>query len=534
MNEAVEQAREVAGRGPAGFVNAVLRRVGDTGPGGVDARSAGAGDRFDAGGSGCVFSPPGVGGAGARRALATHGGRADELDPLLRRTTRRHASTMAALPGLADVPDDARRTPYSPLGFRVAAATRRDDPRIGRTPAGAGRGLQLAALALSRAVPVTTGERWLDLCAGPGGKTAVLAAEACGDGAGLRRTRSRPPARVSCARRSQGCRWTCRCRSRTAACAPRRTRYDRILVDAPCTGLGALRRRPEARWRKSPGRPRRLTRAAARAARPRRSGRSEAGGDRRVRHVLAAPGRNRRSGRRRTREWGEAIEELDARAVITERRMRSPTCLLRPTAQGAPSCGPTATTPTPCPSRCFAGADPDTPVSRRRALPGGPRTPSAARRAPPGESGRAPRIQRSSTRGIRRAHSRSRSTAARVPCRRSRAPAESDDGPFACLEHRHAGCDGLMRFEQVHPARPTAPRPARADAVAVRVEARTERRDAELDGATAMSPPLTPLLAGRPTRSSHSPEKSYMPQLAMIDSTSRATASSPRLAASPG
>ncbi|HJB63230.1 MAG TPA: rRNA small subunit methyltransferase B, partial [Candidatus Microbacterium pullistercoris] len=29
-------------------------------------------------------------------------------------------------------------------------------------------------------------------------------------------------------------------------------RYDRILVDAPCTGLGALRRRPEARWRKTP------------------------------------------------------------------------------------------------------------------------------------------------------------------------------------------------------------------------------------------------------------------------------------------
>ena len=28
--------------------------------------------------------------------------------------------------------------------------------------------------------------------------------------------------------------------------------FDRILVDAPCTGLGALRRRPEARWRKSP------------------------------------------------------------------------------------------------------------------------------------------------------------------------------------------------------------------------------------------------------------------------------------------
>ena len=29
--------------------------------------------------------------------------------------------------------------------------------------------------------------------------------------------------------------------------------YDRVMVDAPCTGLGALRRRPESRWRRTPG-----------------------------------------------------------------------------------------------------------------------------------------------------------------------------------------------------------------------------------------------------------------------------------------
>jgi 16S rRNA (cytosine967-C5)-methyltransferase len=114
-------------------------------------------------------------------------------------------------------------------------------------------GSQLAALALSRARPIAPGERWLDLCSGPGGKAAVLAAEAANGGAVLLAnelvpTRARlvrnalavfadPPEVVE----GDG---------RRFAADP--GRFDRILLDTPCTGLGALRRRPEARWRKQP------------------------------------------------------------------------------------------------------------------------------------------------------------------------------------------------------------------------------------------------------------------------------------------
>ncbi|MGW6333303.1 RsmB/NOP family class I SAM-dependent RNA methyltransferase, partial [Nocardia rhamnosiphila] len=113
-------------------------------------------------------------------------------------------------------------------------------------------GSQLVALALTRApLHGADGGRWLDLCAGPGGKTALLGALADIDGfrvdavepaphrAELVRTATRGlPVQVHIAD------------GRDSGLA---AGYDRILVDAPCTGLGALRRRPEARWRRTPG-----------------------------------------------------------------------------------------------------------------------------------------------------------------------------------------------------------------------------------------------------------------------------------------
>ena len=110
-------------------------------------------------------------------------------------------------------------------------------------------GSQLIARAVA-SVPVDGDRgRWLDLCAGPGGKAALMGALAAIDGATVdavevsqhradlvRKAVSGLPVEVHTAD------------GRNPGLNPG---YDRVLVDAPCSGLGALRRRPEARWTKS-------------------------------------------------------------------------------------------------------------------------------------------------------------------------------------------------------------------------------------------------------------------------------------------
>lgn len=182
-------------------------------------------------------------------------GRAGELEQLLDADNASPAVALVALPGLADVAELGEPGRLAPTAARAPGG---DPASVPAVRAGRGRvqdeGSQLAALALSRARPVVPGERWLDLCAGPGGKAALLGAEAAVGGARLT-ANELVPARAGLVRRAlsvldpapevvegDGARFG----------ATHPGAFDRILLDAPCTGLGALRRRPEARWRKRP------------------------------------------------------------------------------------------------------------------------------------------------------------------------------------------------------------------------------------------------------------------------------------------
>ena len=109
-------------------------------------------------------------------------------------------------------------------------------------------GSQLVALALA-AAPIDGPDRtWVDMCAGPGGKAALLQALAQDRGARVLALELQPH-RTALVRRS-GVELVATADGRRPPMAAGTA--DRVLLDAPCSGLGALRRRPEARWRRQP------------------------------------------------------------------------------------------------------------------------------------------------------------------------------------------------------------------------------------------------------------------------------------------
>jgi 16S rRNA (cytosine967-C5)-methyltransferase len=253
VNESVALARTVGSRSATGFTNGVLREIGRHTPEEWRTRILSEARNDDDALSALTSHPTWVVRA-FRRSLEAEG-RADELDALLAADNEAPRVNLVALPGLAEAPDDSQPDRFSPVGFTSGGGDPLHlmDEHQGRIRV-QDEGSQLAALALTRARPVTQGERWLDLCAGPGGKAALLAAEASAGGATLI-ANELVPARAELVRKALAAVplevpvWE---KDGTTVGDTDPASFDRILLDAPCTGLGALRRRPEARWRKTP------------------------------------------------------------------------------------------------------------------------------------------------------------------------------------------------------------------------------------------------------------------------------------------
>ncbi|WP_148574870.1 RsmB/NOP family class I SAM-dependent RNA methyltransferase [Nocardioides caldifontis] len=252
----VELVRATVGQGPSGLVNAVLRRVGEQ-PLDAWVRAVAPDPAHDPHGFAAVaHSHP----RWAVDALAEAlGDRSAELETLLANDNDPPRVTLVARPGLATTDEllaaGAAAATYSPWAVVLPGGDPGALPAVQEARAGVqDEGSQLVALALTRAEVDGPDQQWLDLCAGPGGKAALLAAVAAGRGGHLLAVERQPHRAglvVGAARAVPEAAVDVVTADGTVPAWPPGS-FDRVLVDAPCSGLGALRRRPESRWRRRP------------------------------------------------------------------------------------------------------------------------------------------------------------------------------------------------------------------------------------------------------------------------------------------
>ncbi|MFF3514053.1 RsmB/NOP family class I SAM-dependent RNA methyltransferase [Streptomyces sp. NPDC002573] len=257
VSATVELARVVLGDGRAKFVNAVLRKVAQNDLDGWLEQVAPPYDEDPEDHLAVVHSHPRWIVSALWDSLG--GGRAG-IEDLLEADNERPEVTLVARPGRATTEEllgEEAAVPgrWSPYAVRL---TEGGDPgaveavREGRAGV-QDEGSQLVALALANAPLEGSDERWLDGCAGPGGKAALLAALAAERGATLLASEKQPHRAGLVAKALAGNPGPYQVVTADGTRPPWRPGvFDRVLMDVPCTGLGALRRRPEARWRRRP------------------------------------------------------------------------------------------------------------------------------------------------------------------------------------------------------------------------------------------------------------------------------------------
>lgn len=179
----------------------------------------------------------------------------NETPPVTIRVNTLKASREEILSAMRDLEMEATPTPYSPDGIRI----NRSALPVRNTRWFEEGEIQLqdeGSQLISRLLDPQPGETVLDLCAGTGGKTTHLAALMGNTGRIIALDNQEKKLKLL---REMGIRMgtTCiepLCRDgRKPPAADFLKAFDRILVDAPCTGLGTLRRNPEIKWRLAPG-----------------------------------------------------------------------------------------------------------------------------------------------------------------------------------------------------------------------------------------------------------------------------------------
>lgn len=265
-SETVALARARVGQGAAGFANAVLRRVGEKDLEAWIAEIAPDREKDPTGHLAVVHSHPRWVVRALGDALAGHGRSRDEIDELLAAQNAAPAVSLVMRPGLTDL-DELIENGAGQGRLSVFAASWPSGDPGGMDPVKQGRvavqdeGSQLAALALALGTDdlvLAEDHHWLDLCAGPGGKAALLGGLTVVHDADLlavelQEHRTELVGRAVATLQEAGCEITTRTADGTTLGAELPGRFSRVLVDVPCSGLGALRRRPEARWRRTPG-----------------------------------------------------------------------------------------------------------------------------------------------------------------------------------------------------------------------------------------------------------------------------------------
>jgi 16S rRNA (cytosine967-C5)-methyltransferase len=263
LNETVAAVKAARGGGAGGFVNAVLRGIIRAGkvpvlppegdPRRLPAEGSAPRDLVDAFGTS-------LGETEAREYLAA----CLEKPPFAVRANPFRVATDALAGRFADEGREPAPCRFAPDGFVLGkpAPVFSDAAFLEGAYLVMDEGAQLIA-ALLRPEP---GERILDACAAPGGKTTHLSALAGGKAEILAADVSAPRLRmlreVVTRTGAPGIRTALHDLTR-APLTPSSGLFDKVLVDAPCTGMGVIRRNPDAKWRFRPDDPRRMARVQA-------------------------------------------------------------------------------------------------------------------------------------------------------------------------------------------------------------------------------------------------------------------------------